>query len=91
MPATEAANMICITGYGQDSDCMCCGRALRHVIQTDAGSFGASCFIKRITRPQTYRGKPNRLSTDAVIYLAKRAHNPTRFQIPTAALIFETA
>src|SRR6185437_15820462 len=62
-----------ITGYFEGGCCGHCGRELRYCVQTDAGTFGAACFSKTITKPRTYRGKSYRLSTDAVISLAKTA------------------
>jgi hypothetical protein len=74
-------NTISITGYFEGGCCMHCGRELRHCVQTDAGTFGAACFGKQITKPRIYRGKAYRLSTDAVISLARTAHNLTSDQL----------
>jgi hypothetical protein len=75
------AQRITITGYFQTGCCMHCGRELLHCVQTDAGTFGAACFGKRVTKPRTYRGKAYRLSTDAVISLARTAHRLTSEQL----------
>jgi hypothetical protein len=85
------ANLICVTGYYQDGDCSHCGRELRHCIVTDAGVFGARCFANTVTKPQTYNGKAFRLSTDAVISLARMARDPARHGIGARALTFEAA
>lgn len=82
---------ITVTGYTQGGCCMHCGRELLHCVQTDAGVFGARCFAAKVTAPRSYRGKSYRLSTDAVLDLAKKAHNPGRYSIPAEALTFQAA
>ena len=86
-----AATQINITGYFQGGCCMHCGRELLHCVQTDAGTFGARCFAAKVTKPVQYRGKAIRLSTDAVISLAKQARNPARFGLQPHHLAFEAA
>jgi hypothetical protein len=82
---------ITVTGYFEGGSCGCCGRELRHCVQTDAGTFGARCFAVKVTKPRIYAGKPYRLSTDAVISLAKQARNPVRFGLQAHHLSFEAA
>ena len=84
-------NLICITGYTEGGECSHCSRELRHCIMTDAGVFGARCFSAQVTKPRTYAGKAYRLSTDAVVSLAKMARNPTRNGIGPNQLTFEAA
>lgn len=85
------ANLICIIGYIESVDCGHCGRTLRHGIVTDCGTVGATCFAKKITAPRKHRGKTYRLDADAIISLAKRAHNPERYGIYSESLTFERA
>lgn len=85
------SDKITITGYFQGGECKHCGRELRHCIVTDSGIFGARCFGATLTKPRTYGGKPYRLSTDAVISLAKMARNPARNGIGPYQLTFEAA
>lgn len=80
-----------VIGYFEGGACGCCGRELRHCVQTDAGTYGARCFAVKVTKPRTYSGKPYRLSTDAVISLAKQARNPARFGLQSHHLAFEAA
>ncbi|MBU6189476.1 MAG: hypothetical protein KGR68_09170 [Betaproteobacteria bacterium] len=82
---------IIVTGYSKGGCCMHCGRELLHCVQTDAGVFGARCFAAKVTAPRSYRGKSYRLSTDAVLDLAKRAHNPAHYGISAEALTFQAA
>ena len=82
---------ISVTGYFEGGCCCHCGRELRHCVQTDAGTFGAACFGNKITKPRTYKGKSYRLSTDAVISLAKMARDPARNGIGSQQLTFEAA
>jgi hypothetical protein len=84
-------NLICVTGYVEGGECAHCSRELRHCIVTDAGMFGARCFTAKVTKPQIHRGKAFRLSTDAVISLARMARNPVKFGVSAAALTFEAA
>ena len=84
-------NLICITGYFEGGECSHCARELRHCVVTDAGVFGARCFGAKVTKPQVYRGKAYRLSTDAVISLAKMARDPARHGVGPAQLNFEAA
>lgn len=88
---TEAANTICVTGYFQGGECIHCGRELKHCVVTDAGIYGAACFANQATKPRVYNGKKYRLSTDAVISLAKMARNPDRNGIGPYQLTFEAA
>lgn len=88
---TQMANTLQITGYLQGGECKHCGRELRHCIVTTSGIFGARCFGNAITKPRTYNGKPYRLSTDAVISLAKMARDPARHGIGSYQLTFEWA
>jgi hypothetical protein len=87
----EMSNLICITGYVEMVDCGHCGRALRHGIVTDCGTVGATCFARKMTAPRKYKGKTFRLDAEGVIFLARRAHNPSRFGITADALTFERA
>lgn len=81
-----------ITGYYRDGyECCHCGRELKHCIATDRGVFGAACFSNKITKPRVYNGRKYRLSTDAVISLAKMARNPERNGIGPYQLTFECA
>lgn len=80
---------ITITGYFEGGCCCHCGRELRHCVQTDAGTFGARCFGAKVTKPRVYNGKPYRLSTEAVISLAKMARNPMRNGLQAHHLEFE--
>jgi hypothetical protein len=80
-----------VTGYFQGGSCGCCGRDLLHCVQTDAGTFGARCFAVKVTKPRQHRGKAFRLSTDAVISLAKQARSPARFGLQAHHLTFEAA
>jgi len=82
-------NLICITGYTEGGECSHCGRELRHCVVTDSGVFGARCFGNQVTKPLTYQGKAYRLSTDAVISLAKMARNPARNGIGPHQLTFQ--
>lgn len=82
---------ITVTGYFQGGECVHCGRELKHCVVTDAGIFGAACFGNKMTKPRTYNGKSYRLSTDAVISLAKMARNPERNGIGAYQLTFEAA
>lgn len=84
-------NTINITGYFEGGECAHCSRELRHCVATDAGVFGARCFAAKVTKPRTYAGKAYRLSTDAVISLAKMARNPARNGIGPQHLTFEAA
>lgn len=84
-------NKICITGYTQGGECTHCGRELKHCVHTDSGVFGARCFANTVTKPLTYNNKKYRLSTDAVISLAKMARDPKRHGIGPYQLTFETA
>lgn len=84
-------NLICVTGYYEGGECVHCGRELRHCIVTDSGVFGARCFANQVTKPRRYNGKAYRLSTDAVISLARMARNPARHGIGPEALTFEAA
>lgn len=88
---TTAAAPITVTGYSNNGCCMHCGRELLHCVQTDAGVFGAQCFAAKVTAPRTYRGKTYRLSTGALLDLAKKAHNPAWYSIPAEALTFQAA
>lgn len=65
------AQMICITGYSPETDCMCCGRTLKHGVVTDAGVFGGQCFARKITAPRRYNGKAFRLDAASVVHIAK--------------------
>lgn len=85
------SNQINITGYFEGGACGCCGRELRHCVQTDAGTYGARCFAVKVTKPVIYRGKAVRLSTDAVISLAKQARSPARFGLQPHHFSFERA
>ena len=85
------ATTISVTGYFEGGCCMHCSRELRHCVQTDAGTFGAACFSNKITKARTYKGKSYRLSTDAVIGLAKMARDPARNGIGPQQLTFEAA
>lgn len=80
-----------VTGYFEGGECLHCGRELRHCIVTDAGIYGARCFANQVTKPQTYNGKAYRLSTDAVISLARMARDPARHGIGAAQLTFFAA
>ena len=82
---------ITITGYFEGGCCGHCGRELRHCVQTDTGTFGAACFGKTITKPRSYRGKSYRLSTGAVIALAKAARHPDWNLIDSLNFAFEAA
>jgi len=82
---------ISVTGYFEGGCCMHCGRELRHCVQTDAGTFGAACFSNTITKPLSHRGKSYRLTTSALIDLAKKARNPARFGLYSHNLEFEAA
>ena len=85
------ADTVKITGYYQGGECKHCGRELRHCIVTDAGVFGARCFGATLTEPRTYGGKRYRLSTDAVISLAKMARDPKRHGVGDYQLTFRWA
>jgi len=80
-----------ITGYFEDGCCGHCGRELRHCVQTDAGTFGAACFDKVVTKPRTYRGKSYRLGAAAVISLAKMARNAAHYNLTADQFSFEAA
>lgn len=82
---------IVVTGYWQGGECSHCGRELRHCVVTDGGVFGAACFGQQITKPRLYKGKPYRLSTEAVICLAKMARDPQRRGVSAHDLTFEVA
>jgi hypothetical protein len=86
-----STNFICVTGYLEGGECAHCGRELRHCIVTDAGMFGARCFAVKVTKPKVYCGKKFRLSTDAVISLARMARDPVRHNLSSASLTFEAA
>jgi hypothetical protein len=73
------SNLICITGYVEGAECAHCNRVLRHGVVTDAGIVGAQCFARKLTAPRLYNGKPDRVTADTVVYLAKRARNPARY------------
>lgn len=85
------ADKICIAGYHQGGECSHCGRELKHCVVTDAGIIGAACFANKITKPCVYNGKKYRLSTNAVISLAKMARDPARYGIGSYQLTFEAA
>lgn len=86
------ANLICITGYIRDGyECSHCGRELKHCVVTDSGIFGAACFANKLTKPRAYNGKKYRLSTDAVISLAKMARDSARHGVGPQQLTFEAA
>jgi hypothetical protein len=83
---------ITITGYHRFGyECAHCGRELKHCIATDRGIFGAACLANKLTKPCTYMGRKYRLSTDAVISLAKMARDPARHGVGPRQLTFEAA
>ena len=83
---------ITITGYHCFGyECSHCGRELKHCVATDAGVFGAACFANKLTKPRVYNGRKFRLSTDAVVSLAKMARDPARHGIGAYQLTFEAA
>lgn len=93
---TTTAGSIQITGYTAASDCMCCGRTLKHTVVTDAGVFGGQCFAKKITAPRQHRGKPYRLDAASVINTAKvvqyaPAHLWSQYGVNEASRTFEAA
>ena len=85
-----ASRMICLTGYHQGGECAHCGRELKHCVETDAGIVGAACFVK-LTKAPTYQGRKYRLTTDAVISLAKNARSAKFCADYGRNLIFEAA
>lgn len=89
---TATDNQIKVTGYFQRGyECCHCGRELKHCVATDRGIFGAACFANKITAPRVYEGRKYRLSTDAVISLAKMARDPARHGIGDYQLTFTRA
>ena len=89
-------NLICITGYTNETDCMCCGQSLKHGVVTDAGVFGGQCFARKITAPRRYAGKAYRLTASAVVDMAKvvqrvPADRWSQYGVSKAARTFEAA
>jgi len=67
-------NTVSIVGYEEDGHCEHCGRALRHCIRiSDGRVVGATCFDKKITKPQSYNGKSFRIGSEGIIRYAKMA------------------
>lgn len=82
---------IVVTGYLRGGECAHCGRELKHVIVTDCGQFGAACMANKLTQPRVYQGRKYRLSTDAMISLAKQARDPERTGATLYARTFHAA
>lgn len=90
MSSQPAAETIRVTGYHRGGyECGHCGRELLHCIATDRGVFGAACLSQTMTRPQKYMGRSFRLSTSAMISLARMARDPARNGVSAQALTFE--
>jgi hypothetical protein len=66
---------ISIIGYEQDGHCEHCGRALKHCIRISDGRIvGATCFDKKLTKPQSSWGKKSfRVGAENIVRYAKMA------------------
>ena len=64
-----------IAGYEQEGNCEHCGRKLKHCIKIEENGVqrivGATCFAKKMTKPQEYQGRKYRLDAADIIDKAK--------------------